>query len=248
MKILGIETSCDDTGIAIYDSENHAVDNLLYSQTELHEEFGGIVPELASRDHIRKVMPLLNQLLAHAAMTMHDIDGFAYTKGPGLMGSLLVGATFTKSMAFALNKPVIGVNHLEAHFMAAMLNEKPSKFPFLGLLVSGGHTLLVNALDVGVYQMLGHTLDDAVGECSDKTAKLLGLGYPGGPIIAELARLGNQTRFDLPKPMVTQNNLNFSFSGLKTSVRNLYDNLSASPQDIQDICSSLEKTIVDLIT
>ncbi len=248
MKILGVETSCDDTGIAIYDSRYHTVEHLLYSQTKLHEEFGGIVPELASRDHIRKIMPLLTQLLRQTQIDLKNLDGFAYTKGPGLMGSLLVGTTFTKSLAWALDKPSIGINHLEAHFMAAMLLENPPKFPFLGLLVSGGHTLLVNAISISRYHILGQTLDDAVGECFDKTAKLLKLGYPGGPVIANFAKLGEKGRFNLPKPMAKHDNLNFSFSGLKTSVRNLYGKLSINNQDIKDICCALESTIVEVIS
>ena len=219
MKILGIESSCDETGIAIYDTEQGLVADQLYSQIELHVQYGGVVPELASRDHVRKIVPLIEQACDEAGLTLDDLDAIAYTAGPGLIGALLVGACVGRSVAWALAKPALEVHHMEGHLLAPLLeNDKPD-CPFLSLLVSGGHTLLVDVQALGEYKILGDTLDDAAGEAFDKTAKLLGLPYPGGRYIAELATQGDNTRFKFPRPMMNRPGLDFSFSGLKTFTR-----------------------------
>lgn len=247
MKVLGVETSCDDTGVAIYDTGSHTVEHILYSQVAIHTKYGGIVPELASRDHVRKIFPLVEKLLEKSKCQLDDIAGCAYTKGPGLMGSLLVGASFIKSLAWSMDIPCIGVNHLEAHFLAADLQSKRLNYPFLGLLVSGGHTLLVECYGLGRYTVLGSTLDDAVGECFDKTAKLLGLGYPGGPAISKYAKAGFPKRFNFPKPLAGKQTYDFSFSGLKTHVKQTVEKLEKTQQDICDISRALEDTIVTVI-
>ncbi len=227
MLVLGIESSCDDTGVALYHSEHGLIGHALYSQTALHAQYGGVVPELASRDHVRKLLPLLNQLLSDTKTVLADIDAIAYTAGPGLAGALLVGASFGKSLAFALNKPAIAVHHMEGHLLAAMLSSPKPEFPFLGLLVSGGHTQLMAAKALGDYELLGETLDDAVGEAFDKNAKMLGLPYPGGPELSRLAQSsikkpGTKGRFKFPHPMTDRPGLDFSFSGLKTFALNTY--------------------------
>ncbi|MEZ5471137.1 MAG: tRNA (adenosine(37)-N6)-threonylcarbamoyltransferase complex transferase subunit TsaD [Marinicella sp.] len=219
MKILGIESSCDETGIAIYDTEQGLIADQLYSQIELHAQYGGVVPELASRDHVRKIVPLILQTCEQASLTLKDLDAIAYTAGPGLVGALLVGACVGKSLAWALDLPAVEIHHMEGHIMATLLEEDKPDFPFLCLLVSGGHTLLVDVQTLGQYQILGDTLDDAAGEAFDKTAKLLGLPYPGGRYIAELAEQGDATRFKFPRPMMNRPGLEFSFSGLKTFTR-----------------------------
>lgn len=219
MKILGIESSCDETGIAIYDTDAGLIADQLYSQIELHAQYGGVVPELASRDHVRKIVPLIQQSCEEAGLKLNDIDAIAYTAGPGLVGALLVGACVGKSMAWALDKPAIEIHHMEGHLLAPLLEEDKPEFPFLCLLVSGGHTLLVDVQSLGQYKILGDTLDDAAGEAFDKTAKLLGLPYPGGRYIAELAEQGDDQRFKFPRPMLNRPGLDFSFSGLKTSTR-----------------------------
>ncbi len=247
MKILGIETSCDDTGLAIYDSTIHKAHHLLYSQVESHQLYGGVVPELASRDHVRKILPLLLALLEQANCSLEDIDGIGYTQGPGLSGALLVGTTFAKSLAFAINKPCKGIHHLEAHILAVMLQTTAPTFPFLALLVSGGHTMFIYAKEFGVYEVIGQSNDDAVGECFDKTAKLLGLDYPGGPEISKLAEHGDSTRFNFPKPMLNTANLDFSFSGLKTHVRRQWEEIESTKSNQADIAASLESTIVDIL-
>lgn len=218
MKVLGIETSCDETAAAIFDGERGLLSHCLYSQVDLHAEYGGVVPELASRDHVRKLVPLIDAALQEASLQMQDIHGIAYTAGPGLVGALMVGAAVARSLAFALGKPAVGVHHLEGHLLAPMLEPSPPPFPFLALLVSGGHTLLAEVLGVGRYRIIGASLDDAAGEAFDKTAKLLGLPYPGGPALAKLADQGRTGRFSFPRPMLDRPGLDFSFSGLKTAV------------------------------
>ena len=222
MKVLGIESSCDETGIALVQADGPATPRLLahalHSQAEMHEAFGGVVPELASRDHIRRVVPLARRVLHEASCALADVDVVAYTRGPGLAGALLVGAGVAASLAAALAKPLVGVHHLEGHLLSPFLSADPPHFPFVALLVSGGHTQLMRAQGVGDYELLGETIDDAAGEAFDKSAKLLGLGYPGGPALARLAQQGNATAFDLPRPLLHSGDLDFSFAGLKTAV------------------------------
>lgn len=218
MRVLGIETSCDETGLAVYDTARGLLAHALHSQVRMHEEYGGVVPELASRDHIRRVLPLARQVLERAGLAPADLDAIAYTEGPGLAGALLVGAAVACGLGFALDRPVVGVHHLEGHLLAPLLEPEPPDFPFVALLVSGGHTQLMAVEGVGRYRLLGETLDDAAGEAFDKTAKLLGLGYPGGPALARLAAQGQPGRMRLPRPMLHSGDLDFSFSGLKTAV------------------------------
>lgn len=222
--ILGIETSCDETAVAVYSSEQGLLAHQLHSQIAMHAEYGGVVPELASRDHIQKLSPMITEVLKKAKISLNELTGIAYTKGPGLVGALLVGATVARSLGFALKIPTIGVHHMEAHLLAPMLEENPPGFPLLALLVSGGHTLLVQVNNIGEYKLLGESLDDAVGEALDKTAKLLGLPYPGGPQLEKLATQGNPERFRLPRPMTDRPGLDFSFSGLKTLAWNILQN------------------------
>lgn len=245
MRILGIETSCDDTGVAVYDSEQGLLANRLYSQIPLHKAYGGVVPELASRDHLRKLIPLVEEALNHAGMDKQEIDAIAYTKGPGLAGALLVGAMTGRTLAFALNIPAVGVHHIESHLLAVMLEENCPVFPFLSLIVSGGHTLLVAAHQLGVYEILGETLDDAVGEAFDKTAKLLGLGYPGGAALAQLAENGKDGVFTFPHPMVNRAGLAFSFSGLKTFASQVIE--STEKEAHPDIAYAFQKAIVETL-
>jgi N6-L-threonylcarbamoyladenine synthase len=252
MRVLGIETSCDETGIAIYDSEAGLLADALYSQVELHNRYGGVVPELASRDHIRKILPLLQQLLTDANLTLKDIDGLAYTAGPGLVGALLVGAAVARSVGWALNIPTVGVHHLEGHLLAVMLEERRPAFPFLVLLVSGGHTMLIRVDAVGCYHILGESVDDAAGEAFDKTAKLLGLDYPGGAALASLAKQGDPQRFLFPRPMTDRPGLDFSFSGLKTAAANAWRNAhhDRSVEEAQtkaDIARAFEDAVVDTL-
>ena len=221
MIVLGVESSCDETGIALYDTERGLLAHALHSQVAMHEAYGGVVPELASRDHVRRAIPLLEQVLSDSGESVSSIDAIAYTQGPGLAGALLVGASVANGLALALNKPVIGVHHLEGHLLSPLLATVPPSFPFVALLVSGGHTQLMRVDGVGEYTMLGETLDDAAGEAFDKSAKLLGLGYPGGPAISRLAESGDPSLFELPRPMLHSKNLDFSFSGLKTAVLTL---------------------------
>ncbi|NOX09758.1 MAG: tRNA (adenosine(37)-N6)-threonylcarbamoyltransferase complex transferase subunit TsaD [Gammaproteobacteria bacterium] len=245
MKILGIETSCDETGIAIYDSEQGLLSHVLHSQVEMHAEYGGVVPELASRDHIKRILPLIKQCLKDSSLTLKQLDGIAYTAGPGLIGALLVGTAVGRSLAWALDLPAIAVHHMEGHLLAPMLEDDAPVFPFIALLVSGGHTLLIQVEAIGQYEILGDTLDDAAGEAFDKTAKLLGLGYPGGPALAKLAQQGNPTRFRFPRPMTNRPGLDFSFSGLKTFAVNTLQKTEASPQDKADIARAFEDAVVD---
>jgi N6-L-threonylcarbamoyladenine synthase len=218
MLVLGIESSCDETGLALYDTERGLLAHALHSQIAMHREYGGVVPELASRDHIRRALPLLEDVLAQSGAARSDIDAIAYTQGPGLAGALLVGASIANALAMAWNRPTIGIHHLEGHLLSPLLVDAPPPFPFVALLVSGGHTQLMRVTDVGVYETLGETLDDAAGEAFDKTAKLLGLGYPGGPEVSRLAEFGTPGAVELPRPMLHSGDLDFSFSGLKTAV------------------------------
>lgn len=221
MLILGVESSCDETGIALYDSEAGLLSHALHSQVAMHAEYGGVVPELASRDHIRRVVPLLREALGQAGKSLADIDAVAYTRGPGLAGALLVGCAFAEALALAIDKPTIPVHHLEGHLLSPLLSSDPPTFPFVALLVSGGHTQLMRVSGVGEYELLGETLDDAAGEAFDKSAKLLGLPYPGGALLSKLAESGTPGVQTLPRPMLHSGDLNFSFSGLKTAVLTL---------------------------
>jgi N6-L-threonylcarbamoyladenine synthase len=218
MLVLGIESSCDETGLALYDTERGLLSHALHSQIAMHREYGGVVPELASRDHIRRALPLLEQVMAEAKAERGDVDAIAFTQGPGLAGALLVGASIANALAMAWDKPTVGIHHLEGHLLSPLLVDEPPPFPFVALLVSGGHTQLMRVTDVGVYETLGETLDDAAGEAFDKTAKLLGLGYPGGPEVSRLAEFGTPGAVTLPRPMLHSGDLDFSFSGLKTAV------------------------------
>ncbi len=247
MLVLGIETSCDETGIALYDSDKGLLAHKLHSQVELHAKFGGVVPELASRDHIRKTLPLIEEVLELAQIQAADIDGIAYTAGPGLVGALLVGATLACSLGFAWNVPTVAVHHMEAHLLAPMLEENPPDFPFVALLVSGGHTLLVDVSAMGQYRILGESLDDAAGEAFDKVAKMLGLPYPGGPSLAALAQHGNSERFDFPRPMVNRPGLDFSFSGLKTFTLNTLHKNGDDEQTKADIACAFQDAVVDTL-
>jgi N6-L-threonylcarbamoyladenine synthase len=246
MYILGIETSCDETGVAIYHSQRGLIHHLLYSQIEMHSEYGGVVPELASRDHIRKLIPLVKQLLSESELTQTDITAIAYTAGPGLMGALLVGAATAQSLAFAWQIPAVAVHHMEGHLLAPMLEENPPEFPFVALLISGGHTLLVKVENVGNYELLGESLDDAAGEAFDKTAKLLGLNYPGGVKLSELAKFG-QARFQFPRPMTDRPGLDFSFSGLKTFALNTFQKSDQTHQNKADIALAFQNAVADTL-
>jgi N6-L-threonylcarbamoyladenine synthase len=245
MIVLGLETSCDETGLAIYDSEQGLRGQVLYSQIQLHAEYGGVVPELASRDHVRKLIPLLDQLLGQCDLSKQDIDAIAYTRGPGLMGALMTGALFGRSLAFALNKPAIGVHHMEGHLLAPLLSAQPPQFPFVALLVSGGHTQLMAAHALGEYELLGESIDDAAGEAFDKVAKMLNLPYPGGPQIAKLALQGNPDAFAFPRPLMQQA-LNFSFSGLKTAVSSQIKAVEGQGREA-DIAASFQEAVVDTL-
>ncbi len=247
MRVLGIETSCDDTGAAIYDTEQGLLVHRLASQIKLHREYGGVVPELAARDHIRTLLPLVDSLLADIPASSPPVDAVAWTAGPGLAGALLVGASVGRSLADAWGVPAVGVHHMEGHLLAPMLEDEPPAFPFVALLVSGGHSMLVDVADVGDYRILGQSLDDAAGEAFDKTAKLLGLGYPGGPAIAKAALDGDPCRFEFPRPMVNRPGLDFSFSGLKTHVRTTAESLELNRQDIADIARCFEDAVVDTL-
>lgn len=247
MLVLGIETSCDETGIALYDSEKGLLADVLYSQIELHALYGGVVPELASRDHIRKTLPLIRQVMGKARVKSSDIGGVAYTAGPGLMGALLVGAAIGRSLALGWEVPSIGVHHMEGHLLAPMLEESCPDFPFIALLVSGGHTMLVQVEGIGQYQLLGESLDDAAGEAFDKTAKMLELEYPGGPRVAELAKQGDPGRYRFPRPMTDRPGLDFSFSGLKTYTLNTLTQSDKSDQTKADIACAFEEAVVDTL-
>jgi N6-L-threonylcarbamoyladenine synthase len=247
MRVLGIETSCDETGVALYDSERGLLAHALYSQASLHSQYGGVVPELASRDHIRRVLPLIRQVLAESGLGLNGVDAIAYTRGPGLVGALLVGASIATALGYALNKPALGIHHLEGHLLSPLLSEPALKFPFVALLVSGGHTQLMQVSQVGEYVLLGETVDDAAGEAFDKTAKLLGLGYPGGAALAKLAQQGDSRRFKLPRPMLHSGDLDFSFSGLKTAVLTLIQREPLNEQSRADIAAAIEAAIVEVL-
>ncbi|MFC6379555.1 tRNA (adenosine(37)-N6)-threonylcarbamoyltransferase complex transferase subunit TsaD [Tatumella terrea] len=247
MRVLGIETSCDETGIAIYDDESGLLANQLYSQVSLHADYGGVVPELASRDHVRKTVPLIQAALAEAGLAPEDIDAVAYTAGPGLVGALMVGATVGRSLAFAWQVPAIPVHHMEGHLLAPMLEENPPEFPFVALLVSGGHTQLISVTGIGEYRLLGESIDDAAGEAFDKTAKLLGLDYPGGPLLSKMAMQGVAGRFTFPRPMTDRPGLDFSFSGLKTFAANTIRNHDDDAQTRADIARAFEDAVVDTL-
>lgn len=245
MNVLGIETSCDETGVAIYGGESGLIAHCLYSQITIHSDYGGVVPELASRDHIRKLSPLIKQCMAEATLRPSDINGVAYTAGPGLVGPLMIGATLGRSLAWAWNIPALGIHHMEGHLLAPLLDKDPPKFPFIALLISGGHTLLIQAKRIGNYKIIGETLDDAAGEAFDKTASLLGLGYPGGPALSKLAEQGNPNRFHFPRPMTDRPGLNFSFSGLKTFARNT--RFSTDESDRADIARAFQDAVADTL-
>ena len=252
--VLGIETSCDETGVALYDTTRGLVADALHSQVALHQAYGGVVPELASRDHVRRVLPLVKEVLARAGVTLTDVDAIGYTEGPGLAGALLVGAAIANALGFALGKPAIGVHHLEGHLLSPLLSTPAPSFPFVALLVSGGHTQFFAVEGVGRYTLLGETQDDAAGEAFDKTAKLIGLPYPGGPALAALAREGNAGAYPLPRPMIDSDDLDLSFSGLKTAValraREIAhgaDPSRLSTHDKADLAASFQTAVVDVL-
>lgn len=249
MLVLGIESSCDETGVALYDTHAGLLAHRLHSQIAMHAEYGGVVPELASRDHIRRVLPLTEQCLAEIGRPLQAIDGIAYTRGPGLAGALLVGACIAKGLAYALQRPAIGVHHLEGHLLSPCLADPAPQFPFVALLVSGGHSQLMAVTGVGEYTLLGDTLDDAAGEAFDKTAQLLGLGYPGGPAVARLAEQGDGGRYALPRPMLHSGDLDFSFSGLKTAVMTQVRQLgNLDSQQRADLCASFQAAVVEVLS
>ena len=245
MLVLGIESSCDETGVALYDSAGGLLAHALHSQIAMHNAYGGVVPELASRDHIRRVLPLTREVMRRAGRTLADVDGVAYTQGPGLAGALLVGAGMARALAYALGIPAVGVHHLEGHMLSPLISDTPPAFPFVALLVSGGHTQLMLVEGVGRYMLLGETLDDAAGEAFDKTAQLLGLGYPGGPAVAKLAAEGDASVFSLPRPMLASGDFDFSFSGLKTAVLTLVRKAGLSRA--ADIAAAFQAAAVDVL-
>ena len=247
MYVLGIETSCDETGVAIYHAKRGLINHILYSQVDMHSEYGGVVPELASRDHIRKLVPLIRQSLRESQLLSTGINGIAYTAGPGLMGALLVGAATARSLAWAWQIPAIAVHHMEGHLLAPMLEENPPEFPFVALLISGGHTLLVQVENIGHYQLLGESLDDAAGEAFDKTAKMLGLGYPGGPKLSALAEHGIP-KIKFPRPMTDRPGLDFSFSGLKTFTLNTINASEKTGQDKANIAASFQQAVAETLS
>lgn len=247
MKVLGIESSCDETGVAIYDTKKGLLSERLYSQVAMHAEYGGVVPELASRDHIRRIVPLIREVINDAGMTVQDLEGIAYTSGPGLIGALMVGASVGRTMAWSLGIPALAVHHMEGHLLAPMLEEGAPEFPFVALLVSGGHTMLVEVKAIGEYVILGESVDDAVGEAFDKTAKLLGLSYPGGPELAALAEKGKPTDIKFPRPMVNRPGLDFSFSGLKTAALLKWEKSEQDDEAKADIAYAFQEAIVDTL-
>lgn len=251
MRVLGIETSCDETGVAIYDTDKGLLGDALYSQVAMHAEYGGVVPELASRDHVRKLLPLVRETLQQADTTPEQLDAVAYTAGPGLIGALMVGAATGRAMALGWGIPALGVHHMEGHLLAPMLEETPPAFPFVALLVSGGHTQLVRVDAIGEYSLLGESLDDAAGEAFDKAAKMLGLAYPGGPEVARMAELGDRSRFRFPRPMTDRPGLDMSFSGLKTFTLNTSNKLRVdgelAEQDQYDIAAAFEEAVVETL-
>ncbi|MFA6311465.1 MAG: tRNA (adenosine(37)-N6)-threonylcarbamoyltransferase complex transferase subunit TsaD [Sterolibacterium sp.] len=247
MRVLGFESSCDETGVAFYDTERGLLGHAVHSQVEMHEAYGGVVPELASRDHIRRLVPLLRRVLAEAGASLDDVDAIAYTAGPGLAGALLVGASFAAALALARGIPALPVHHLEGHLLSPLLGNDPPAFPFVALLVSGGHTQLMRVTAVGAYQLLGESLDDAAGEAFDKTAKLLGLGYPGGPALARLAENGTPGRFKLPRPMLQSGDLDFSFSGLKTAVLTVVRSRQLNDEARADLAAEFQEAVTEVL-
>lgn len=247
MRVLGIETSCDETGVALYDTARGLLAHRLYSQVALHAAYGGVVPELASRDHLRRVLPLVQDVLAEANTELTDLDGIAYTAGPGLIGALLTGGAIARALAWGLGIPAIGVHHMEGHLLAPMLEDNPPPLPFVALLVSGGHSLLVDVPRIGEYRILGESVDDAAGEAFDKVAKLLGLGYPGGPAVAKLAEQGRSGIYHFPRPMLDRPGCDFSFSGLKTAVLTAWQQSAQTDQDKADIARAFEDAIIETL-
>ena len=247
MRVLGIETSCDETGVAVYDGDQGLLAHAVYSQIQTHAAFGGVVPELASRDHVRKLLPMVEQVLDEAGLSRAELDGVAYTAGPGLVGALMVGASVGRSLAWAAGIPALGVHHMEGHLLAPMLEDRRPEFPFVALLVSGGHTMLVQVAGVGRYRLLGQSVDDAAGEAFDKTAKLLELPYPGGPELERLARSGRTERFRFPRPMTDRPGLDMSFSGLKTFTRNTVMAEGDDDQTRADIARAFQDAVVDTL-
>lgn len=247
MRILGIETSCDETGVAVYDDEQGLLSHALYSQVKLHADYGGVVPELASRDHVRKIVPLIQQALKDADTTQAQLDGIAFTQGPGLVGALLVGASVGRSLAYSWGIPAVGVHHMEGHLLAPMLEDEAPEFPFIALLVSGGHSMLVKVEGIGQYEMLGESIDDAAGEAFDKTAKLLGLDYPGGPLLAKLADKGEGGHYKFPRPMTDRPGLDFSFSGLKTFAANTIRDSDGSDESKANIAFAFQEAVIDTL-
>jgi len=247
MRILGIETSCDETGIAVYDDAQGLLSHELYSQVKLHADYGGVVPELASRDHVRKIVPLIEKAMADANTSPQDLDGVAFTQGPGLVGALLVGSSVGRSLAYAWNVPAVGVHHMEGHLLAPMLETQAPGFPFVALLVSGGHSMLVKVEGIGQYELLGESIDDAAGEAFDKTAKLLGLDYPGGPLLAKLAEKGEPGHYKFPRPMTDRPGLDFSFSGLKTFAANTIRDSDGSEQSQANIAFAFQEAVIDTL-
>lgn len=247
MLVLGIETSCDETGVALYDTGRGLLGHAIYSQVALHTDYGGVVPELASRDHVRRVLPLARDILGKADCALRDLDAVAYTQGPGLAGALLVGASIAHGLAYALGIPALGLHHLEGHLLSPLLSEPAPAFPFVALLISGGHSQLMRVAGIGDYELLGETLDDAAGEAFDKTAKLLGLDYPGGPALAKLAETGVAGRYTLPRPMLNSGNLDFSFSGLKTAVMTVVNQQPLDATGRADVATEFQAAIVDVL-
>lgn len=247
LLVLGIESSCDETGVALYSTHEGLLAHALHSQVELHSRYGGVVPELASRDHVRRILPLIKKVFFQTNRTTTDLDAIAYTEGPGLAGALLVGASCGESLAYALNRPTLGIHHLEAHLLSPLLSSPKPTFPFVALLVSGGHTQLMQVGGVGDYTLLGDTLDDAAGEAFDKTAKLLGLGYPGGPALAQLAASGRPGRFNLPRPMLHSPDLDMSFSGLKTAVLTEYRRCGSAPETRADLAAEFQEAVAEVL-
>ncbi len=247
MRVLGIETSCDETGVAIYDHHQGLLSHQLYSQVKLHADYGGVVPELASRDHVRRLIPLIKACMQEANCVATDIDGIAFTKGPGLVGALLVGSSVARSLAYAWGLPALGVHHMEGHLLAPMLDEPAPEFPFVALLVSGGHSMMVEVTGIGQYVVLGESVDDAAGEAFDKTAKLLGLDYPGGPRLAKLAEQGQPGHYKFPRPMTNKPGLDFSFSGLKTFAANTIRAADTDPQTQANIAYAFQEAVVDTL-
>ncbi|MFN3883598.1 MAG: tRNA (adenosine(37)-N6)-threonylcarbamoyltransferase complex transferase subunit TsaD [Rhodocyclaceae bacterium] len=247
MRVLGIESSCDETGVALFDSERGLLAHAVHSQVAMHEAYGGVVPELASRDHIRRLVPLLHRVLAESQCAKADIDAIAYTAGPGLAGALLTGASFAESLALALDVPALPIHHLEGHLLSPLLANDPPAFPFIALLVSGGHTQIMRVTGVGAYALMGESLDDAAGEAFDKTAQLLGLGYPGGPALARLAETGKPGRFKLPRPMMGSGDFMFSFSGLKTAVLTIVRSQALTDADKADLAAEFQEAVTEVV-